>query len=486
MRVMAPEATFARTVSLGRLAVTTYRVQMLSLVALAGAWVLYVFDGSQAGYCVAIASACLIAGSLAWRRDPVVVVFIVGVLVLLGPEARGALAPGNAPLGDARIFDLCLATGASAALVSWFRSLGQFSVTTFSLLLRRCSKALGHTSSILIAGVFVGWVTAVWLVEGAPFHSDTRTDVRLILIGMITVALVAAVKPGEPRALAAGLSAVGLLAAAKAIAISASGIWVIGTNDRLQASLRSEADSGVILVGGDTLFVLVPALAVLALGRNPSHIRWLMCGVSVLGAGSGLLISGTRTSYIVALVLLALVIGWRLWDRRVPLKGAMIGCTLLAACLVIIGYTGDVLDRLPTRDPPHVGVNFRVDEARTILALPTNDLLMGRGLGGRFEGKDVNGAPTLTGWSHTFPLWLLLKGGVVAAGCFALMGLMLIQTAVRRTRGDRAIEAVILGMVLTLGILLLSITLGRAALPEGVVVLVLGAAVVSLAPGEST
>ena len=57
-------------------------------------------------------------------------------------------------------------------------------------------------------------------------------------------------------------------------------------------------------------------------------------------------------------------------------------------------------------------MNFRIDEARVILDLPRTDLLLGQGIGGRFLGKDVNGLAIVTPWTHAFPLWVLLKGGL--------------------------------------------------------------------------
>ena len=104
--------------------------------------------------------------------------------------------------------------------------------------------------------------------------------------------------------------AVASVATAKALTISLSGLWVVGPNDRLQASLRGD-EGRVILAGGDTLLAMAPALAVVALGREPSSKRVVALTLAAVSAVVGLLVSGTRTSFLVAMILLPLAVAWR-------------------------------------------------------------------------------------------------------------------------------------------------------------------------------
>ena len=202
--------------------------------------------------------------------------------------------------------------------------------------------------------------------------------------------------------------AVASVATAKALTISLSGLWVVGPNDRLQASLRGD-EGRVILAGGDTLLAMAPALAVVALGREPSSKRVVALTLAAVSAVAGLLVSGTRTSFLVAMILLPLAVAWRFAPAVAPRRLALV-CSIVILGLAGLGYAGGVLNRLPTEDAPHVGVNFRLEEAEAVLDMPAERLLLGQGLGGRFTGKDVNGQPVTTGWAHSIPLWLLLKG----------------------------------------------------------------------------
>ena len=371
---------------------------VLAIASLGAAWTSYVFAGSQIAYCVAVAVGCGIAAYLAWRRDPLVLIFLIGVLALLGPEARGSLGRGRALLGDGRIFDLVLLTAFAAALAAsfWGR---RGTVRQLRSGLRRCSLALGHRYSLAIAAGLVVWAIALWIRQGHPFDPYTRTDLRLILLGAAAVGLVATVRPVRPESLATGLVAVASLAAAKAYTISLSGLWVVGPNDRLQASLRGD-EGRVILSGGDTLLAMAPALAVVALGREPSPKRVVALTLAAVSTVGGLLISGTRTSFLVAVILLTLAGAWR-FAPAVATSRLAIGCSIVVVGMAGLGYAGGVLNpALPTQDAAHVGVNFRLDEAKALLGMKADEVLVGQGIGGRFESKDVNGQPVTTGWAH--------------------------------------------------------------------------------------
>jgi hypothetical protein len=461
----------------GTLAATS--LSILGLILLAPGWALYVFESSQAGYLVAVVGAILTAGTLGGQRRPMLLVFLVATLALLGPEARGTLAAGRAPLGDARIFDLALIAGALSASIAWWLALSGRPSGRVRIVAGRWSRALGHRYALVVLGLLLIWAFALWVREGAPVDAATRTDLRLVLIGFLTMAAVAATRSLDGRPLILGLLLVGPLLLAKSAAIDISDLWVIGTNDRLQATVHRDGLNRVILAGGDTVLALLPAMATLAWNSSSSRWQQLAC---LLGGGAGvagILISGTRTSVLVALSLGILALVWKAVTSKAILR-TLLAVVATTAGGVALVYAVGILGRLPTEDAPHVGVNFRIDEVRTILDLPTHDLLLGQGIGGRFVGKDVNGMPTVTAWAHSYPLWALLKGGVLAvAGGILLCGL-LIRTARTRIRLPHGRESVMYGVLIVTGVLGLSLSLGRAALVEGVVMLTLGTGLVSL------
>jgi O-antigen ligase len=275
---------------------------------------------------------------------------------------------------------------------------------------------------------------------------------------------------------------VGALAAVKAGTIYFTEFWAIGSFDRLQASLGGSADQlRVILVGGDTLLVIVPALATLAaLSRPRLAPVWLALLIAAMAVGA-VLISGTRTSLPITLLIAAgVAVVVRRRQGGVEVTPRLLVTALLCAVALAGGAIGSgVADRFQTADAPHVGINFRLDELRSFYDLPTVDLLAGQGFGGRFPGKDVNGAPVTAGWAHAYPVWVQLKAGLV--GLIAALGLLVL--ALRRARigwqsGGRAQTEAVVGATLLISVLAMSMTLGRAGLPEGVVLLALGAVMI--------
>jgi hypothetical protein len=173
--------------------------------------------------------------------------------------------------------------------------------------------------------------------------------------------------------------------------------------------------------------------------------------------------------------------------RRRTMPGMRhIAATVPAVALLIAGLiaTG-TMTRFLTPDPPHVGVNFRVDEVRSLFRLPTNEIVFGQGIGGRFVGKDVNGLQVITGWSHTFPAWIVLKIGIlglVVVSALALVPMWRRLGSVWRVRPLHAEAA--LGCVLLFGVLIMSLSLGRAALSEGSILIGLAVALLERAELE--
>jgi len=450
---------------------------------LAVAWPLYVFDSSQLAFAAALVVACAIAADLAWARAQLLVLLLVGLLLLLGPEANGELAAGHPMFGSLRLIDAALAV----ALVSL--------AAGGALRRLRGSARLGpaaaarHPLALLLAFA-VAWVTTLWLVEGPQLDSLARTDVRLIFLagGFFCVARTCRSRPAVELAPALAVLAVVLLG--KALAIYLTDFWTIGTYDRLQAATVFTAlHPRVILVGGDTLLVLAPGLAIVALARAQGLAWRIALGAFALCGVAGVLISGTRTSVLVAVatVLLAGLLATWILGRG----GASVAVWLVIALIGLAFAAGaastDVSERLTTADAPHVGLNFRKDEARALLRLPRHELLLGQGIGGSFIGKNVLGERDRTGWAHTFPLWVLLKAGVVGA----LAALLLLAAAVRagwggmRAGGVRANDAST-GLVILFGVLVMSLTLGRAALPEGVALIAIAAALLGTARDVSS
>jgi O-antigen ligase len=341
---------------------------------------------------------------------------------------------------------------------------------------------------VVILGALLVYSVALWLANGHPLDGNTKADVRLI--GLVLAGWLA-MRDLSPtlRGVAITLAGVTLAAAAKAVALYIDGYWVIGTFDRMQAaSVDSGGHLRIILVGGDSLMIVAPACLLACAGSVKSRRERALLLAAGLASMAGLLLSGTRTSVLVAGALAALVGAYQL----VRLHGAKLRgrtATALVALLLAVGVgaaaTGTA-QRFTTPDAPGVGLNFRKEEVKSFLRLPARDLIFGQGFGGSFLGKSSTGLAVQSGWSHAFPVWLVLK-----TGCAGLVGwLALLAFAARvtvrrlRTPRDGADRALVLcGAAAVLGTLIMSLTLGRAALPEGALSIVIGWALVA-SPGR--
>jgi hypothetical protein len=294
---------------------------------------------------------------------------------------------------------------------------------------------------------------------------------------------------GTSRQLLTGIVFLAPLIAAKAVGVRVAGLFTIGAYDRLQtASLPGVrlSELRVVVLGGDTLLVVCAPAALLALSRARSWLERSVLLVCLAAALGTLAISATRTGLLVGITLtagvgVALLIRDMLREVR-PGRIALVGlCAALAlAAFVGVSARTGALDRFTTADTPHVGLNFREDELRAFFRLPTGDILTGQGYGGRFTGKDPNGRPVVTGWSHAFPAWIALKAGIV--GVIAALTLLVVaarRAVTRLSRGGDAGVLAELGVVIVLGVLLISLTLGRAALPEGAILLGVAASLIS-------
>jgi hypothetical protein len=463
-----------------------------ALAAVAIAWPLFVFDGSQVAYLLSAIATSGLAVGLALRRSRLLVLLVLGVLVLIGSEAGGHLGRGTSPLGSLRLIDITLLValvtlGASALSAEAEKGplLEQLRARARETDLREVARQAPGAAFLMGA---VMWAALMWMTHGHHIDSLLRTDVRVLGLGIATWVVVVTCRRPPPGDLALALPLFAVPVALKAFAIWASTLYVIGANDRLQASLIATPSEArrVILIGGDTFLILVPAIVLLALG----HVRdrWLRLAlvVSALAALGGLLISATRTGLLIAIGLIVCVAAAYLVGRR-RMGASRVTLAVAIACVAVVGVaawkTGFV-DRLNvSKDSPHAGINFRTDEIRSFFHLPAKNVLLGQGFAGRFPTLSALDQPTISGWSHVLPVWIGLKVGLLglAAACAALLLVARRARRLLRLGGPPAREAT-LGVVITAGMLIMSLTIDRAALPEGVPLLALGLALIPERP----
>jgi hypothetical protein len=443
---------------------------LAGLAILAVAWPLFVFTGSQTSYLVATAAACVTAIALAAVSSSLIVGYLLGILALLGPEVNGPLGNGHAPLGSLRILDAVTAAAAITVLLAahepWRKVVDRW----------RPPGAL-----LVLALTAVGYATLRWVMEGHRVDGFLRADLRLIALAALWWLIITRCQRGGARVILWCVVVVGLLAAAKAAAIHLSGLFAIGPSDRLQAtSYYVSGHLRTILIGGDTLLILVPAVVLLLASTErkiATRVALTFTGLVCLWA---LGLSATRTSVLVALGLtLVAAVAMLLLARPHLSKWAILGAGVIAALIVGTALLGGVTSRLTHADAPHVGLNFRKDEVNRFLNTPARTKYFGQGLAGRFMGKDVNGKPVLAGWAHELPVWIALKTGILGLLCACLALAVIARRTVSslRQNGDHA--PVLAGAIFVLGLVVMSMTLDRLALPEGVLPLIVGVFLVS-------
>jgi hypothetical protein len=326
----------------------------------------------------------------------------------------------------------------------------------------------------------------MWAGHGHSVDRFVHTDLRVLGLGVATW-IVAATCHRPFSELDWWLPLLALPVAAKGFAIWASNLFVIGANDRLQASIVGTPSEGhrVILIGGDTFLILVPAIALLALARVQGTRLRALLALSALSALGGLLLSATRTGFVIAIALIVGVGCVALVRRR--WVGLSRGTVIVGVvCLLFVAggaWATGLVHRLGVHDAPHSGIRVRTDEVRTFTHLPPQDVLFGQGFGGRFETLSALNQPTVSGWSHVLPVWIGLKVGLLGIAAALAMLVLLLRRAPRLLRlgGPPAREAA-LGVAITSGMIVMSLTIDRAALPEGVPVLALGLALIPERP----
>jgi hypothetical protein len=439
--------------------------------AVIGAWPVFVFTGNQIAYLVATAGACLAAAALALAQTPVTVGFVVAMFALMGPDVNGQLGEGHALLGSVRIFDAAVAAAAAAAAAAW-------------QLLRSRPRAIGRPGGLAVLSIVaVGYAAVRWAMEGHRVDSYLRTDLRLVALAALTWFVASRCRRGHLQTIAWSLVIVGVLAAAKALAIHATGTIAIGSYDRLDASSQyALGQLRTILVGGDTLLILVPATAVLLAHASRTVAARTSLAAAALICIAGLSVSGTRTSVLVAFGLAGLAVLAVFISRRAELtrRTALAG-VLVAALAAGLATVGGAPARILQGDAPNSGLNFRKQEVDNFLRLPATSKYLRQGFGGRYLGMGADGAPAITGWAHELPVWLALKDGIFGL-MFAVVAIVLIARRVTRVlRSGRDPLNALVGAALITGLLVMSLTIDRLALIEGAVLLAIAVSLVTSA-----
>lgn len=436
-------------------------------------WAVFVSEGSQLAYVVGLASAAAAAALLAWRRSWLAVLLIVALATLVGTEARGELGRGATPLGSLRLLDAALLAAGAGLLVCHVLDRGLREAT--AALLSRW-KSISVETWIVIATVV--WAAVLWIAHGAHGNAHVRTDMRLILLAGGTYAVARTLVPPRWSLFTLGLLALAVLVALKSASIYVTAPFEVATLERLQTAFVGVPTRRVLVIGGDTLLILAPALATgIALRAQSRSIRaW--CAIAGVCAMGGVLLSGSRTNLLVALAIFlgTLFLFMRARGLRLTRLSALAGVLIVLATASGVYVTG-VGERLTTRDEPHVGLNFRRDEIASVTTLPDRDLLLGQGLGGSFVSRDSSGATVQTGWSHVLPVWIVLKVGLL--GLVALLwALGLLFRRVLRAVRSQVYGAPFIGAQLIVGLIVMSLTINRVAQPEGAILMALGAVLI--------
>ncbi|MBA3747035.1 MAG: hypothetical protein H0W96_06020 [Solirubrobacterales bacterium] len=454
------------------------RRALLPIVILIVAWAIFVPQGSQAMYAIALLAAATAAALLGWAQSWLAALFVIAVALLIGTEARGELGRGSALFGSLRILDVTL-LAAGAGLVA--RAIAEHGLGQIRR--RRVAALRAPSPAGWIVVATAAWAVAAWLAHGADVSPLLRTDVRLLLLALGMLIVARMVLPGHASQLAFGLLALTPALAVKSAVIYFSGAFAVGSFDRLQASAGYFPTHRVLLVGGDTLFILVPAIALAVAMRERSPAARWCCLVAGASAFVGLLLSGTRTGLLVAIALALATLVIARGRQLFAASPRLVALALLALFAIGAGAAGTgIAQRLTQRDNPHTGLSFRADEIRSASRLSTRDLVIGQGLGGSFMSKDVNGAPVRAAWSHVMPIWIVLKVGILGMVALFFALALFARRAIRGGRADPVGPALV-GSLLFGGLVVMSLTINRLGQPEGALLAVAGVVLVCQSAG---
>lgn len=295
-------------------------------------------------------------------------------------------------------------------------------------------------ASLLLAALAVSVATLAFGL-GEPAAAAAAAHQVAVAVAGYLVARRLVSRPGGSEALLWIFVLAGALAGAKALALWGAGIDVTGgPNSALQAVSRIEPvvfARRTILTGGAMICVLAVPVTLALLFRAGRTERWLAPLVLLpLGA---VLVSLTRASMLGAIAGAVLVVLVARSGREANLRHVV---TIVAAAwigaLALTWQASDspwssVVARFGSDQARATSLGFREREAEAVVdALDGTQWITGLGLGGRFELVAAGTNPEGNSYAHAWPLWLLLKGGVVGlllatAGYVAILWRLLIR-----------------------------------------------------------
>lgn len=424
------------------------------------AFLVFIGSGSVGAYWL---GALLFAGAaftLGRHRHWGAALLIVVAATLLGTELRAELGPAGAFLGGVRALDLTVLS-AGIGVLSAVLSLDDLRSPSRLLALVRPWWAVGLTFAIVVA---------LWAVNGRVVDALLNTDARLVLLGAGTYVTARYTVPGHERAFVQALVALSVLLAIKAVALHLSDLWTVGVFDRSQATQVGSVPKRTILIGGDTLLILAPGAAIAVLDRarsNAFNAFFVLAAILCMGA---VILSGTRSSLIVA-VALVYIAPFLCWPPGQLPRSRKAIPVFLAASAVVFGMVAGatalsgVGERFVQAEASNQGLGFRRDEINSAKALPAQQLVIGQGLGGNFTTRNEFNTRAPTAWSHVLPIWIVLKVGLLGLAILSAIGLVAFyRTMSRRPAFGPRVATLLFG-----GLVVMSLTIGRLALPEGVV-----------------
>ena len=306
-----------------------------------------------------------------------------------------------------------------------------------------------------VAGAFAGWgrtirppETGAALLLGAivvamiatPFGTprSAGSTVHQLLVAGSAYVLAARLVGQEDgaRKLVALLVMAGGLAGGKAL-----GIWLLadditgGPDSLVQARSRIEPgvlSRRVLLVGGAPFALVAVPLGIgyaLGCGRRGA---WALFVLPL--AGFAVLVSLTRANLAACAIACVLVAALVLRDRSRRIRGRP-SALVIAVSVIWIGGVAltwqttstpleGALERTTSKESRSVSTTFRVEEAEAVLdSLAGAEWIVGKGLGGTFLFDAPGLDPRGNTYVHNWPLWIVLKSGLVglalvAAGLF--------------------------------------------------------------------
>jgi len=341
--------------------------------------------------------------------------------------------------------------------------------------------------SLTVALIGLGAMVA--LARGTPF-SLSHTDLHDGLLSIaIYVTVVRALQRMGAEAVVTILLGAAVLASVKAITLEVlPGASALGATSVLQTNVIQTVfgTKRVVLIGGDTIIALAPALCIAA-RRLPALRSGLWIGAFVITA-VGIAVTVTRTNIIAAAATVLVAVALEGLDTRgtTEFRRLSAGCAVALLALVAVSFTGngngrDIIQGAAVQltSPADIAysLQYRSNEAARLTATLRGHELVGLGAGATYVTTipATAGGSTFTTygaslWAHNGYLWILLKAGIVG---LALLATALIHVALQLLKSRRALLPRA-GFVSIVGVLVLSYTTNRFDDPGGALLLALG------------